>query len=639
MDLPGAFPLPTPPNSPRKRRMILRESEDTEGNLSIEEYLVRCDPYRTTTANFAWPYPLRTVPADASVIRQLNAHKDEILHVLQEDGFVIDEQYLKFRVDDVSKPGYPLGNNSQVTLRLMFDNDAFVPSRLGPTKDRIARIIHDNGILGVEVEIVFIDKCFRPSLFSVLSHEAAVKVYDSAKRQILALVKARLGQEWSILSLFKMGLTKRKSTPTITIFVNPHTTHDWADLALQIRLLLPHDDPEALNIPVEFIPGRLTSFNPGEGSNAPAGNGISFSAEMRQDGIPEAGTSITVLPERGGGSLGPFVTLSLAGKVYRGALTCYHVVRPPYVASAEMVDTANRFGSSPFMPHRTEYDVCYYSPRDVEATVSDLRGLIHESKEERKIALEEKEGREVAFARIPQGLHDRIVVHTKTIAELEAKLRIASKMPMKLGRTLASSGQTLSDNKLSDWAFIELEPKAFGNNHPRNTMPHIPPAYAPFDPQTDKKRVKDREPGQLLDVLGPLSKDQWYCKSGRTTGLTAGICNGVSTYCNWPAASRERFSKDGKERVRIEDGVTEEWVITMEEIGRDGKTQGIFLKEGDSGAGIINRYGDICGLAYGGAIALCGHTFDQASGLCSSIDDIKRWIEEKVPGSTLGLPY
>ncbi|KAJ0419604.1 hypothetical protein BJY00DRAFT_324190 [Aspergillus carlsbadensis] len=640
MDIPGSFSLPTPPASPRKRRMLLRESEETEGQMSIEDYLLRSDPYRTTTTNLAWPYPLTCTPADPSIVGRVNGCKNEILRVLEEDGLPTEGYYLHFRVENVSKPEYPLGDRPQTTLRLVYLHVSVVPRRLGPIKDGVARILLQKGIVGVDVELVFLDKCFRPSLFSILSGDPAVRVYSAAGEDILALVKSKLGREWSILSLFRMGLNKAKSTPTIVIFVNPFASHDWADLALQIKLCLPHDDPEALKLEVEFIPGRLTGYTPNDASNAPSEGGKSFALTMRPDGVPTAGASITVLPERGGGSLGPFVTLDLAGKRYRGALTCCHVVRPPYVASAETLETANRYGSSPFSPHPTECDVSFYAPKDAEATVRELRGLISESKEELKSAEEEKQAREIALARVPQGVHATIQKYTEDIQQLEAKLEIVLKMPLKLGRTLVSSGQTLADNRVSDWAFIELEPKAFGKSalYPHNTYPHIPMRYVPFNPADDRTKPQPLKEGEILENFGPLTKDEWYCKTGRTTGLTSGICNGISTYCNWPAASRDRFSKDGKHRVRIEDGVTEEWVLIAEKVGSDGKTQERFCEPGDSGAGIINRRGFVCGLLYGGAEGLCGSSTGLTSGLCASIYDIKRWIEEKVPGSTLGLP-
>lgn len=46
-----------PPISPRKRRMVLRESEENEVVMSLEKYLNSSDPFRSTNLPH-WPYPL-----------------------------------------------------------------------------------------------------------------------------------------------------------------------------------------------------------------------------------------------------------------------------------------------------------------------------------------------------------------------------------------------------------------------------------------------------------------------------------------------------------------------------------------------------------------------------------------------------
>lgn len=44
-------PYPTRPPSPRKRRAIQRSSEEVDGIMSLNEYILRSDPYR-----FTYPY-------------------------------------------------------------------------------------------------------------------------------------------------------------------------------------------------------------------------------------------------------------------------------------------------------------------------------------------------------------------------------------------------------------------------------------------------------------------------------------------------------------------------------------------------------------------------------------------------------
>ena len=52
------MPLMTQPPSPGKRRRFLRESEDIDGEMSLEDYLYRSDPFRSSTFEHPWPLPL-----------------------------------------------------------------------------------------------------------------------------------------------------------------------------------------------------------------------------------------------------------------------------------------------------------------------------------------------------------------------------------------------------------------------------------------------------------------------------------------------------------------------------------------------------------------------------------------------------
>ncbi|KAL2832911.1 hypothetical protein BDW59DRAFT_138886, partial [Aspergillus cavernicola] len=640
--MPGSLPtfpppgLPTPPDSPRKRRKHLRESDEAGGTMTVEDYLHRTDPFRTTTMRFPWPYPITTAPATQETIQRVNSCRADVVALLASEGFSTEPHHFFFRVEHVTKPGYPMGNTAQTMLRLVWTGNAPAPLRLGPTKDAVAELLARKGIQSVGIEIVFFDQCFRPSLFSIQPNHPAVPIYNAAKRGIMRLVNQRLHSEWATLSMFMMGLTKPKSTPTIVILVNPFAVHDWADLATQIKLRLPPGDTTALGINVEFLPGSLSLLPPA----TPIGDGRSCFRDMRADGVPTPGTSITVLPERGSGSLGPFVTLTRGAKEWNGALTNFHVVRPPPGAAEEIMEAAHRFGSSPTLGNGTEFDVFYFSPSDARETLEGLRDQIKTDTEILESLEKEMSDRQEAGLEMPARKLHIMNVYKERLPMLRQKLDVVGKMPIKLGRTLVSSGCVIAENKVGDWAFIEISSEAINNDERNlvNRMPSVPLSDQPLNPHNDREILMVHSEGDRLLEFGSLEKGVWYCKSGRSSEVTGGICDGVSMYCNWATDARQRWKKDGSERAMIEDGITEEFVITKENLGPSGRTQGSFCRGGDSGSAIVDDSGRVCGLLYGGATSLCGHRDDQTSGVCSDILHVKRWVEEKVPGATLSLP-
>lgn len=599
--------LPTPPDSPRKRRNFLRRSEDTEGYLSIEEYLYRCDPYRSTSITEPWPYPVVSQPASPAIVQKVEACKSAVLNILSEHNFPNTRPHLNFLVDDITKPGYPLGHQPITVLRLIYLRVESPPKRLGPTKDAVYNLIRQRGILNVHVEIVFLDKCFRPSLFTVDKNDPTVAAYANVKYPIMRTVNAKLGTEWNLLGLFNVGLTKAATTRSITVFVNSPTT-------------------------------------------TPDPGGLSMADSMREDGVPGPGTSIGVLPERGGGTLGLFVKLHMEKKIIKGALTNFHVVRPPSCADASTVDRANRFGSSIYTPDSTRVDVSYFAEKDKDATDHALERRIQRFTQTLRKASEEKETREVAGMRVNQGVLFDINAAQGTIASSQRKLAVVRRMPLNLGKVLVSSGRALLDDRIADWAIIglNLEPFQGESSNLVNRMPHVTPSQKEYR-QPFGQWVVAME-GRPIEAFGDLEAGEWYCKVGRTTGVTAGMCNGISTYCNWPdSGNRARFHKD-RQQVPVEDGITEEWAIMSESRCPERENVQVeFAKKGDSGSAVLNRLGDACGLVYGSSWGLCGHNSNQSAGLCTTMSNVCRWVEEKTtpkddqgnptgPGGVLSLP-
>jgi hypothetical protein len=396
---------------------------------------------------------------------------------------------------------------------------------LNSTKDAIAELLTGKAISGVGIELVFWYRSLRPSMFAIRPDDPAVPIYNAAKREILTLVSQTLNNEWSLLSMFQVGRIKTINIPTIVVFVNPFASHDWADLATQIKLKLRATEAAAMDINVEFLPGHLSFLNAPETSNS----AVSCVYSMRADGVPTAGTSITGLPERGIKSLGPFVTLTRGTQRWNCALTTcsFYAVRPCQGAESKIGEITSRLASSPTLQNNMEYDISYPAPADTTRTLRSIRARIKSA--EQKIESLENEWTERlgAGSRVPLGISQCIETYTEHLAELRQKLRVADKMPMKLGRILTSSGSIIADNKLADWALIELTDEVLSDaRNLVNKLPKVHWAEQPLDEYGNSRKMLLFGEGYPLMEFGPLKPGKWYCKTGRTSDVTGGTCNG-----------------------------------------------------------------------------------------------------------------
>lgn len=155
MSIPRPLPqnaLQTPPKSPRTRRQLLRESEESSGELSIEDYLYRTDPFRSTTASICYPLP---------VVRAATLLNNEIIHRLQnlipqirtkidiiiQDPFTID-------IYDVFKPDYPDFQNRMPTLLVEIHEGSGKSDRWSDLRNTIQDFLHQSNLNIVDVEII-----------------------------------------------------------------------------------------------------------------------------------------------------------------------------------------------------------------------------------------------------------------------------------------------------------------------------------------------------------------------------------------------------------------------------------------------------------------------------------------------------
>ncbi|KAJ6088616.1 hypothetical protein N7486_009877 [Penicillium sp. IBT 16267x] len=245
--------LTSPPASPRTRRRSLRDSDVTKGEQTLEEYLLACDPCRCTsvTPPLSYPLAMRNCTELADAIQPL---RPEIYGLLKSHQFSSSAvlQTLK-----VSKPDYPGGEAPVSLLRVSLRNTDNAPLCWNPAKEDLLKLLTNNNLFHVEVEILNEDSYHKEGLFYLLNTHPLALAFQHAKAGLISILDEAIRNRWGMLCPFNVGRTEGKAQPAIAVIVNPLTVADWATLrAEMIALVAPHCSNGFIH--VEFLPGKLS---------------------------------------------------------------------------------------------------------------------------------------------------------------------------------------------------------------------------------------------------------------------------------------------------------------------------------------------------------------------------------------------
>ncbi|PGH00628.1 hypothetical protein AJ79_08144 [Helicocarpus griseus UAMH5409] len=228
----------TTPLSPNKRRRILQESSETDGEMSIERYLYRLDKYRTRSSENPWPFPFKLerpreeIPCEGTSLTNLKRNMHEILWM---HGFESDKTYLSIGM--AAKPGYPEGNIPVPAVVIAVDG--VCSPRLeawSAAQEELKSLLNDNGFGDVLVEIYNEERSFTPFIEPLLPTDPVIEAYEKEKDSIVECLDNLLGQSWAAMSLFKYGLgTTKKLEPALVIYVRPRTIQDWRNVGDNMR--------------------------------------------------------------------------------------------------------------------------------------------------------------------------------------------------------------------------------------------------------------------------------------------------------------------------------------------------------------------------------------------------------------------
>ncbi|EAW19981.1 uncharacterized protein NFIA_096010 [Aspergillus fischeri NRRL 181] len=608
-----SFGSPSPPGSPRKRRSILRESEESEGTMEIEQYLTSCDPYRSTNLPNFWPYPVM-LTSSSELQQTLRPIKDDISAILKAHGF---HERVPFLPYVAQKPHYPGGDTAVNLLRVILLAADDHPRRLGPAKDDLARLLNERGITDMFVEIVNIDLCFKPSLFPMPPEHGLVVGFEEGKQRIIDLLQARLGDNWRLLCPFNIGRLEAEARPAIVILVDPLTRANWSVLDTEIKALLA-GHCQFQTIEVEFLPGDLRFLS-----------GTSFAG--RAD-VPAMGSSVGIRGDTNSGTLGGYVTLKQGDKVLKGFLTSYHVTRPldPKVgATGKSLGDLDRFGSSWMRQTEMNHiEMESFSRLDTQSTLSDLDDKIKTMDEQIEMLSERIRKREMGGGSATK-LRNRVNEFQSLVSGYRRERQNVASMPHLMGRVTATSGKATLGKRISDWAFVEMNDAAIEKFFRPNRMFPVRDDQQPGRYKAGPAGVYlAPSAGEPLTDFGPLVKGDVYFKMGRTTGVTTGVCHGTLAICRWKDCIR--YDHIGNKND-LSVTTTEEYIIMSRRLNTTEHTQASFVEDGDSGSLVVDTDGKVCGLVYSGFSGKSGPSDDEhfyvTAGLVTPIAEVAQSVK------------
>ncbi|KAL8827200.1 MAG: hypothetical protein Q9191_003334 [Dirinaria sp. TL-2023a] len=633
---PGASPKGSLSKSSAKRRIFLRETEDDSGPMYIEEYIYRRDRYRSSSTPFPFPLPmsLETIPPHLASIYRIDSTLRQLISKRLTDQGI---QAQTIEVGLQHKHGYPksqywiiLPAKQAHTDLVRIDGDKKVPvllilcdagesnplERWSAARRDITKDLDDNGLSELEVEIQDRARHYQPSLFPIHPNNKAVALYKSIRGELLVRVYNNIGHNWQILSLFEVGRMSNSKKATIVLMVSPVTEADWSILKASLEAIVRREQEKfGVSLQVEIMPGGCRAMPLEEEEQEPDMPGQSFVHNYNT--YPRQGTSIGVLGERGGGTLGGFFRM-------------------------------------------------YFARKDAEATVAQAIAIIESRRsliDDEKSSEQTREERGLSTPETRANLEAVIIQLRQAIQATEEILKSAKKMPRLYGRTILASGRALTSGlKTLDYAFVETS--EIGDTRL--------PDQTTFDiARADPTRLGFSQALTLPPKYSQFSNirpGQWYFKVGRTTGLTSGICNGVETWVR-PTKQHTLFNaKGGVEAIRNngrklktemtelqqghsivrlvyeEDGkpvemegeeglyYADEWVIVNGSVNPlSSNKQEDFCASGESGALIIDTLGRVAGLLWGDLTGFCGpaerHRPYIGAGMVTDINDVKSFMK------------
>ncbi|KAL9123616.1 MAG: hypothetical protein Q9217_006968 [Psora testacea] len=657
---PPLSPQGPAPLSPGKRKAFFETSDESEGDMYIEKWIYLTDNFLSTTAKFPLPLPHKSRVASEryqNMIRPDGALGRAIRDTLARHG--ISTYGAQFIIQ--WKPDYPQGPaNNDKTLTLSITVEGENTGHWSPAKRALKALVENEIDENFDVCIFNPERAFQPSLFPIVPSDPYITTYESCREQLIRFISSRLNTSWTMVSLYRMGNNLATSQYAVVIMVRPFTFHDWQQLRRDIfEVIIRPYEPPGQHIGVFFLPGSsVIGCQPqveGEGGHEQVGwddlPGCSFKGNLHP--LPIIGSSIGVVGETGGGSLGGFVSWTHGDNTQQGFITNSHVVEPTHSTNEQSKTYFYEYGVAPFLAadEACRATVQYPSLNDSRKTRCHLAQEIRVRREYVEKLLKDKEERDMLGKKTFPAHEYTLNVAQERLQQDLKEAQIGISFPREIGRTWWASGRAVTEaNRIMDVALVEIiDPELQIHSRDNNYIPKYDDSCFEASKPRDywrslKTQTKDGIlPGERLIGTGDLIKGQWYFKVGRTTGVTTGICHGTEAYVQLEEEGHWTRYDEGGQKVSYE-----KLTYTQEQVILNAKSddnpadtqQGDFMKVGDSGSLLIDVKGAVVGLLFGQIRGYVGPSkhYSSNAGLVCTMKDTKDFLRLRL-GSDVRLRF
>ncbi|KAL9020922.1 MAG: hypothetical protein Q9185_001885 [Variospora sp. 1 TL-2023] len=623
------------------------ESNDSSGAISIEVYLYRIEPFRSSSETTPLPFPYHFTDLAPGRLADLQTRfpqlHNQIRTIVQTHGLLS----LGVSATQRLKPGYP-GGDPQPMIRInarspgAHDIQRWHAARQAVQDYLGARQIHD-----MSVEIVDPEKAMVRSLFPLPPSDFFIQAFEAVSFTIMDTLGQAMGTNWTSYCLFKVGMTAGRASYCVFVTVQPRTVANWQRIQQRLAEIMNTEigksRPHLVGlVQAAFAPGGM-SLGTGRGQQQPVASPTDDDKErftggrshvQNLDGNPKIGTSIGVIDSAGGGTLGGFFGLKVGATIHRGFLTNHHVVAPDPETGA-LFENVNRWGIryTTAVEHPAKTKVQYFAQADVDTTQKNLRFSLNANAEHLQRLEEEIDQRTAMGTEVPANRLAQVRNLRQDTSKIQGLQQAASLFPQVIGHTIVSSGRAMRDQNVPefiDWAFVSVDdqnldlrtanklPDAWelGHDTPDTYIPGV--NYTPGNPVT------------AFSQFDSLVKGNWYFKKGRSTDLSCGLCHGTEVVVNW-TSTRSILQSNSELGPPQENKVCKVAIIINGKSNEPSARQRSFSKKGDSGSLVFDSFGAVCGLLFGSYSHDVSEVADWKgniveAGCVVSMEDVRQWI-------------